>query len=252
MLKNVEVSADRLRTRCLINTYELRKKIGIAFSPSYVFLLGLVFFISACSLDGSVKHMNPSSGGGLTGDLFDFAKSSIATFPNKPAGSLGSSNGLLSSGNYRAIADSQDVMWVRIRLMNSDNSVVKGLTPEMSVSGAPVQFVEYCDESDSDGVSWCALSASTPGERVLTVSNAQGLSKSISFDPKALAGQNIGVGGAGIYNKQLPSGYKVTLTVGQGAAPVSGESHYEVKNSLGQSVPGWKVFLEANTVRDSY
>jgi hypothetical protein len=148
-------------------------------------ILSLGVFLTACSMDTSVKDIS-------TFGLNDFAKSEVIVSGN------GTANGT--------------VMSYSIRLKNSNNKLVEGHVPTITkVSGSA--SLGGCSRSDVNGLSFCTLSSTVIGTVRISVNNIKiNLQKDIIFAPvQGTGGQTIS---GAIGQVTGGSGYKITSSVG--------------------------------------
>lgn len=169
-----------------------------------------------CNVNNQIKGRY---GSGSTGN--DFGKSEIVV-------------------NGTGIADGSTPLYVLVRLVNSDGSVIAGFRPEYQILSGSGVITAPCTLSDVNGVAVCALKANLPGMKSMKVTNlgvTLGLQSSFEFIAVAAKGSVAGLSSSGSA-QQVASGYLVHASVSGWTSSIYQEtgSGYKVYTSLQGSI----------------
>ncbi len=117
------------------------------------------------------------------------------------------------------LADGSAELIVLIHLKNSDNTVVPNYRPTYLVTSSAGITAGDCSLSSSEGVSVCVLKSTSPGTKLMKLTNAlKGLEKAIEFVAPA-GGQIFGLASGAKKNMTTAAGHKINLSVGEGPKP---------------------------------
>ncbi|MCB0377997.1 MAG: hypothetical protein KDD33_05850 [Bdellovibrionales bacterium] len=164
----------------------------------------LLVLLANCSIDVAVEDLKGN----------DFLRSSVVS-------------------NSRGIGDGVTAAVVVIELRNSDDSLVTGHTPDLSLANTGSSGITYysCTPSDQLGLSTCTIKAIIVGVKTIVFNNIEiGLSSDIFFDPPKRDGNFFQLISAGAVMEDA-SGYSVTTQLG---------SPYE---GLKQEVDGYQIYI---------
>lgn len=139
------------------------------------------------------------------------------------------------------LANGTAEMIVIIHLKNSDSTPVVDYRPTYTVTVSTGITAGQCSLSSSEGVSVCVLKSTSPGTKVLKLTNALvGLEKQIEF--VAAAGEQIfGLASGAQKGMTTPLGHKINLSAGE-----SPKGHKSV------TAGGYKVSTGVGVTADSF
>ncbi|WII71540.1 hypothetical protein QJS83_13810 [Bdellovibrio sp. 22V] len=171
-----------------------------------------VFILTGCGLEASLESLgltSPKLPPGIelpkrpvTGVVTDVSKSDFK-------------NTEIVVGQH-GLADGTTELFVVIRLMNSDNTVIQGYRPDYSITKGTGVIETDCSVSDSFGVSICSLRSHDAGIKTMELNNIADhhVETDLVFDAPTKEQTVVDNSGGDVGEATSPSGWKMTATVG--------------------------------------
>jgi|GEM_PF-1848101 len=176
-------------------------------------LLILNLFLTGCGIEASLQNLAGLSAPKLPPGI-ELPKRPVAGVVTDPENSDFLNSEILVGSH--GIADGVTILQFAIRLMNSDNTVVAGYTPQYSVTKGTGVIASECSPSDNFGISICNLRSTDSGIKTLRFENLVDFhpEKDVVFDAPVKEATTIGSSGGEVHEATSPTGWRMTATVG--------------------------------------